>query len=48
VAAEVRDTVIRAIRRHGQFDDEAQALDLVARTLQLAERRLDSERRLAA
>lgn len=48
VAAEVRETVIRALRRHRQFEDEAQALDIVALALQRAERRLDSERRMAA
>jgi hypothetical protein len=40
--------VIRALRRHRQFEDEAQALDIVALALQRAERRLDSERRMAA
>jgi hypothetical protein len=48
VATEVRETVIRALRRHRQFEDEAQALDIVALALQRAERRLDSERRMAA
>ena len=48
VAAEVRATVIRALRRHRQCADEAQALDIAALALQRAERRLDSERRMAA
>lgn len=48
VAAEVRETVNRAIRRHRQFADEAQALDVVAVALQRAERRLDIEHRIAA
>jgi hypothetical protein len=48
VAAEVRETVMRAIRRHRQFEDEAQALDIVELALQRAERRLDGERRMAA
>jgi hypothetical protein len=48
VAAEVRETVARAIRRHRLFDDEAQALDIASLALQRVERRLDSERRMAA
>jgi hypothetical protein len=48
VAAEVRETVIRAIRRHRLFDDEAHALDIASLALQRVERRLDSERRMAA
>lgn len=48
VVAEVGETVMRAIRRHRLFEDEAQALDVVALALQRAERRLDGERRMAA
>jgi len=48
VAKDVRDGLVRAVRRHGHFEDEAAALGFVARALQRAERRLDRERLLAS
>jgi len=44
VAEDVRDRLIRAVRRHGPFEDEAAALHFVADALQRTERRLDRER----
>jgi hypothetical protein len=47
VAEQVRDGMIRAIRRHGSFASAAEALDFVAAALQRTERRLDRERMMA-
>ena len=47
VSAGVRDGLTRAVRRHGHFEDEAAALDFLARALHRAERRLDRERQVA-
>jgi transposase-like protein len=38
---QVRDGLVRAIRRHGCFDSEAAVLDFMAGALQRTERRLD-------
>jgi hypothetical protein len=46
-AEQVREGLIRAIRRHGSFESEAAALDFIAGALQRAERRLDRERVIA-
>ena len=42
-----RDDLVRAIRRHRAFDDEAAARDFVSRALQRMERRLDRGRAMA-
>ena len=47
VAKDMRDRLIRAVRRHGHFENETAALDFVARALQRAERGLDRERLMA-
>jgi hypothetical protein len=47
VAERVRAYLIRAVRRHGHFENEAAALDFIAVALQRAERRLDRERLIA-
>jgi hypothetical protein len=47
VAQQVREYLIRVIRRHGPFENEAAALDFIAVGLQRAERRLDRERLVA-
>jgi hypothetical protein len=46
-AEQVREGLVRAIRRRGSFESEAVALDFVAGALQRAERRLDRERVIA-
>jgi hypothetical protein len=43
-AEQVRAGLARAIRRHGSFASEPEALDFVADALQRAERRLDRDR----
>ena len=47
IAEQVREYLIRVIRRHGPFENEAAALDFIAVGLQRAERRLDRERLVA-
>jgi len=47
VVDQVREGLIRALRRRGSFDGEADAFGFVAGVLQRAERRLDRERLLA-
>lgn len=47
VAKEVRDGLLRAVRRHGHFENEAAALDFFALALRRAESRLDRERQMA-
>jgi hypothetical protein len=47
VAEQVREYLIRVIRRHGPFENEAAALDFIAVGLQRAERRVDRERLVA-
>jgi hypothetical protein len=44
ITTEIAGSLDRAIRRHGAFDDEAEAVDFIAAALQRAERRLDRER----
>ena len=46
VAKEVRDGLLRAVRRHGHFENEAAALDFFALALRRAESRLDRERQM--
>ncbi len=47
VAKDVRDGLLRAVRRHGHFENEAAALDFFALALHRAESRLDRERQMA-
>jgi len=47
VAEDVGQTLERAVRRHGHFENAAAALDFVSLALLRAERRLDRERLLA-
>jgi transposase-like protein len=44
VTERIRESLNRAIGRHGVFETESKALDLIAVVLQRAERRLDQER----
>ncbi len=46
VARDVRDGLLRAVRRHGHFENEAAALDFFALALRRAESRLDRERQM--
>ncbi|MBC7671512.1 MAG: hypothetical protein H7247_03750 [Polaromonas sp.] len=46
-ASHVRDGLLRAVRRHGHFENEAAALDFFALALRRAEIRLDRERQMA-
>ena len=47
VVKDIRAGLNRAIRRHGRFTSEAEALDFVAHALQRTERRLDRKRQAA-
>jgi hypothetical protein len=47
VAKDVRNGLVRAVRRHGHFENEAAALDFFALALRRAEHRLDRERQTA-
>jgi hypothetical protein len=47
VAKDVRNGLIRAVRRHGHFENESAALDFFALALRRAEHRLDRERQMA-
>lgn len=44
ITEQIRESVNRAVRRHGAFDSHATALDFIAIALQRAERRLDRDR----
>ena len=47
VAKDVRNGLVRAVRRHGHFENEAAALDFFALALRRAEHRLDRGRQMA-
>ena len=46
-AERVRNELIRALRRHGSFENEGAALDFISGALQRTERRLDRESAIA-